>query len=101
MNLGQAVAVCLYELARHAKASFAPEKAALAKAGDLERLTTLLLDVLQSSGYVKSPQGRAKSRSGAPVEEKVRRFIRRMNLSASDAELLLGMLRQILWKLRS
>lgn len=101
MNLGQAVAVCLYELARDTKFSSRPEKQALATAGDLERLTSLLLDALQASGYVRTSQGRAKSPSAAPVEEKIRRFIRRMNLSAEDEELLLGMLRQILWKLRS
>ena len=101
MNLGHAVAVCLYELARDQKSSFAPEKLALAAAGDLERLTSLLLDALQASGYIKNSQGKAKSRSAAAPEEKVRRFIRRMNMSAADAELLLGMLRQILWKLRS
>jgi TrmH family RNA methyltransferase len=103
MNLGQAVAVCLYELARDAKPSSASEKVALATAGNLERLTTLLLDALQASGYLKKPSlgHTAKSRPAAPVEEKVRRFIRRMNLSAADTELLLGMLRQILWKLRS
>ena len=101
MNLGQAVAVCLYELARDQKSTFAPEKQALAAAGDLERLTSLLLDALQASGYIKNSQGKAKSRSAAAPEEKVRRFIRRMNMSAADAELLLGMLRQVLWKLRS
>jgi len=99
MNLGQAVAICLYELARDAKSSFAPEKATVAAAGDLERLTSLLLEALRRSGYSKNSQSHAKSRSAAPIEEKVRRFIRRMNLSAGDAELLLGMLRQILWKL--
>jgi hypothetical protein len=31
----------------------------------------------------------------------VRRLIRRLHLDAGDAELLLGMLRQILWKLRA
>src|SRR5262245_44955582 len=101
MNLGQAVAVCLYELARDSESSFAHEKPALAKAGDLERLASLLLDLLQASGYVKNSQAQAKSRSASPMEEKIRRFIRRMNLSAADAELLLGMLRQILWKVRS
>jgi len=35
------------------------------------------------------------------TEEKARRLIRRMNLSSRDAEVYLGMLRQILWKLRS
>ena len=101
MNLGQAVAVCLYELARDQKSTFAPEKQALAAAGDLERLTSLLLDALQTSGYIKNSQGKAKSRSAAAPEEKIRRFIGRVNMSAADAELLLGMLRQVLWKLRS
>ena len=102
MNLGQAVAVCLYELASTAKPSLIAKKPVLATSGDLELLTTLLLDALQASGYLKKPTlSRAtKSRSAAPAEEKVRRFIRRMNLSPADAELLLGMLRQILWKLR-
>lgn len=101
MNLGQAVAVCLYELARDVKPSIACEKVALATADDLERLTSLLLDALQAGGYLKESQKPVKTRSGAPTEEKIRRFIRRMNLSAEDAELLLGMLRQILWKLGS
>lgn len=101
MNLGQAVAVCLYELARDPKPSFEQEKPAHATAGDLERLTSLLLDALQASGYVKNSVGHAKSHSAAPTEEKVRRFIRRMNLSDADAELLHGMVRQILWKIRS
>ena len=99
MNLGQAVAVCLYELARDPKSSSVPEKPAVASGGDLERLTSLLLDALQASGYVKNSQGSTKSRSASPVEEKVRRFTRRMNLAGPDADLLLGMLRQILWKL--
>lgn len=101
MNLGQAVAVCLYELARDVKPSIAREEVALATAGDLERLTSLLLDALKASGYLRESQKPAQSRSLSPVEEKIRRFIRRMNLSTEDAELLLGMVRQILWKLRS
>jgi len=40
-------------------------------------------------------------RSAAPAEERIRRFIRRLSLSEADAELLLGMLRQILWKLQT
>jgi tRNA/rRNA methyltransferase len=102
MNLGQAVAVCLYELARDAKSSFAPERATLATAGDLDRLTSLLLEALQASGYLKSNTRSAeRARSAAPADEKIRRLIRRMNLSTDDAELLLGMMRQILWKLRA
>lgn len=100
MNLGQAVAICLYELARDAKSYLKAKESALATAGELERLTSLLLNALQTSEYIKNSKGQAKSRSAAHVEEKVRRFIRRMNLSTEDAELLLGMLRQILWKFR-
>jgi TrmH family RNA methyltransferase len=100
MNLGQAVAVCLYELARAAKTNAPAKKLRLAPAGDLERLTSLLLDALNASGYLRNRQpDNTKLRSAAPAEEKIRRFVRRMNLSSADAELLLGMLRQILWKL--
>src|SRR6267378_3217164 len=49
MNLGQAVAVCLYELARDGKIVRRTERAAAS--GDLERITAVLLDVLRSSGY--------------------------------------------------
>ncbi len=101
MNLGQAVAVCLYELARESQASLKPEKHAPATAADLERLTTLLLDALRSSGYLKSnPSGLQKRRSAAPTEEKIRRLVRRLHLSTADADLTLGILRQILWKSR-
>jgi TrmH family RNA methyltransferase len=102
MNLGQAVAVCLYELARVPQAVSKPEKHVPATAADLERLTTLLLDALRSSGYLKSnPSGLQKRRSAAPTEEKIRRLVRRLHLSTTDAALTLGILRQIFWKLRS
>ena len=97
MNLGQAVAVCLYELARDSMSTSAVEKSALATASDLERLTSLLLDTLQLSSYLKPETSRVNQRrSAAPPDEKIRRLIRRLNLSAEDAQLLLGMLRQIL-----
>jgi tRNA/rRNA methyltransferase len=99
MNLGQAVAVCLYELARDPRAIVKPEKHVAATSGDLERLTNLLLDAMRSSGYLKSTPGRAKRhRSAAPTEEKIRRLVHRLRLSSSDAELTMGILRQILWK---
>src|SRR5437899_9046556 len=50
MNLGQAVAVCLYELARDPQASVKLEKHVPATAADLERLTALLLHALRPSG---------------------------------------------------
>jgi TrmH family RNA methyltransferase len=102
MNLGQAVAVCLYELDRDSRGLPKPGKHVPAGAADLERLTTLLLDALRSSGYLKSnPSGLQKRRTGAPTEEKIRRLVHRLHLSASDAELTLGILRQIFWKLAS
>jgi tRNA/rRNA methyltransferase len=88
MNLGQAVAVCLYELTRKAAAP-KPEKRKRARAEDLERLTARLNQVLALSGYVHS--------SG--TEAKIRRLVRRLDLPAHDAEVWLGMMRQIQWKL--
>lgn len=94
MNLGQAVAVCLYELVRDAKASRRSEKRALATAGEVERVTALLLELLGTSVYMEPH--RASS-----TEERVRRMVRRLNLSARDVEVWLGVLRQILWKMHS
>lgn len=102
MNLGQAVAVCLYELARNPGSATRSEKPVAAAAADLERLTTMLFEALYASGYVKTgPQSKTVPQSPALATEKIRRFVRRLDLSASDAELFLGILRQILWKLRS
>lgn len=101
MNLGQAVAVCLYEFVRGKKET-APAKAApgrkpvrkegrSATSAEMERLTQVLLEVLRASGYV-NPRA-------AAAEEKLRRLVRRMELRGNDAEVLLGMMRQIAWKL--
>ena len=92
MNLGQSVAVCMYELIRDVKAKSAIVKMTAARAGEIERLTQVLLEDLRISGYVKP-------RTATSTEEKVRRLVRRLKLSAADAELLTGMLRQVAWKL--
>jgi len=93
MNLGQAVALCLYELARDSKAAMSrPGKIRGATAGDVEQITRMLLDVLEKSGYVNP------STSGS-TEEKVRRLVRRLEVSGKDAPVLMGMLRQVLWKI--
>jgi tRNA/rRNA methyltransferase len=93
MNLGQAVAVTLYELHRSpAAARRLPEAASLASGAELERLTLLLEQVLARSGY--SDFNRETSAS-----DKTRRLIRRLSLSSRDAAIVAGMLRQILWKL--
>jgi TrmH family RNA methyltransferase len=92
LNLGQAVAICLYELRRDSQAAaqrFAPS--ANASAEDYERITSLLIELLSRSGYTQA----ATSQSS---ELKVRRLVRRLGLSAADSQMWLGMLRQILWK---
>jgi tRNA/rRNA methyltransferase len=94
MNLGQAVAVCLYELARDAEAVRQSEKLKFAAAGDVERITTVLLEALRASGFL----GR---RTVADSDQRIRRLVRRLHLPARDAVIWLGILRQILWKLHS
>ena len=95
MNLGQAVAVCLYEIVRNPAAAKAkPEARRAASAGELERLTERLEEALDRSGYVHAPvEGSTRL--------KIRRLVRRLSLNAHDAEVWMGMLRQILWKLKS
>jgi TrmH family RNA methyltransferase len=94
MNLGQAVAVCLYELARSSKAisTAKPDVPRSATAGDIDRVASLLLDALRLSGSLKT-------RSPTHTEEKLRRLMRRHNLTAEDAKFWLGMFRQIVYTL--
>jgi TrmH family RNA methyltransferase len=94
MNLGQAVAVCLYELIRDTKAARTTEKVKSASSAELERITTTLLEAMRASGYLDR-------RPIADVDERMRRLVRRLNLPARDAVVWLGILRQIVWKLRS
>jgi tRNA/rRNA methyltransferase len=92
MNLGQAVALSLYELARDPQAvQVRPEKSKPAAAAENEQITAMLIEVLQECGYVNPV-------TAASTEEKVRRLVRRLAIAARDAPVLLGMLRQILWK---
>jgi TrmH family RNA methyltransferase len=94
MNLGQAVAVCLYELIRDARTPRLPEKLPLASAAEVERITTMLLDALHLSGFLEL-------RRVADSDQRIRRLVRRLNLPARDAIIWLGMLRQIAWKMRA
>ena len=95
MNLGQAVAVCLYEIARMQAVK---KPSALVdtptSAAEIERITQVLHETLVESGHLHR-------NSGKPAEERLRRFVQRLALSSVDSEVLLGMLRQIVWKLRS
>ena len=93
MNLGQAVAVCLYELARSVPLEPKSANIERATAGQTEHITECLLDSLRISGYVKPG-------TDDMFEKKARSLILKFNLEAYDAKLLLGMVRQIVWKLR-
>jgi tRNA/rRNA methyltransferase len=93
MNLGQAVALCLYELARDPSGADArPERRRPATAGETEQITAMLLEALGASGYINPL-------TAASTEDKVRRLVRRLDIGARDAPVLMGMLRQMLWKL--
>jgi TrmH family RNA methyltransferase len=96
MNLGQAVAVCLYELARGglegAKEILANTDAP-ATAEDRERLTQLLLDVMHITEYTRRFPANAQ-------EPQVRSLVQSLGASHSEAETWMGILRQILWSAR-
>lgn len=96
MNLGQSVAICLYELKRDQEAVNQAEypSPAPAAAESVERLTNVLLQLLTESAYTQE-------RTSESSELKLRRLIHRLRLPEHDAEILLGMLRQILWKVRN
>jgi tRNA/rRNA methyltransferase len=93
MNLGQAVAVCLFGLSRNVADKAIPKEAEPASSGEIEKITQGLYEALKVSGYVKPG-------NDAVSEKKVRRLLLRFNLQAMDAKVLLGMVRQIVWKLR-
>jgi tRNA/rRNA methyltransferase len=92
MNLGQAVAVCLYEIARSPVKPAEPKKTRPATTRELEQMTQMLLDASRRSGYMNPVVATS-------TENKVRRMVRRLNLSGRDVLVWMGMLRQILWKL--
>jgi TrmH family RNA methyltransferase len=115
MNLGQAAAVVLYELGREERTNAegaektqgtrrrgektAPlnltkkgKRGEFAEMETVERIGEGLLEALRMSGYIAA-------RGEATAEEKLRRMLRRFSMEAADAEVLLGMVRKILWKL--
>jgi tRNA C32,U32 (ribose-2'-O)-methylase TrmJ len=105
MNLGQAAAVVMYEIGGKGskgkeklienvrlKAIAPVKKKEFAEMETVERIGEALLEALRKSGYVAA-------RGEAKAEEKLRRMLRRFSMEAADAEVLLGMVRKILWKL--
>jgi tRNA C32,U32 (ribose-2'-O)-methylase TrmJ len=69
-----------------------PEKRTPASSAEIERVIETLLEALAASGY-------PKLNTSTSFHSAVRRFVRRLHLHNGDAEFLLGMLRQMVWKM--
>jgi tRNA/rRNA methyltransferase len=107
MNLGQAVAVCLYALAAYADFSRtdaqsenhalpampAETKALAAPSGRLDLLGGVIEEAMQAAGY--SPRTMQ-----AANRHDLRLLLRRLALSEHDTRRALGLFRRILWRLR-
>jgi len=98
MNLGQAVAVCCYELSRARIVSKAEPTVRLhlsdpANLQSLDHIFARAECVLEEVGYLKP-----KSREATLV--KLRRLMMELRLTNSDAKILGGILAQIQWKLK-
>lgn len=94
MNLGQSVAVCLYEIARSGKIAAEGKIEKRATSAELDRLTETFLEAIAVSGFIRyGAEGLA--------EEKLRRLVRRLDINSPDGAVLTGMFRKILWKIHS
>ncbi len=97
MNLGQAAALCLYELARMdstpgpASTLTLPDEP-LANAESMERITALLTEVLIGCEFPGLAPGQ-RTRA-------MRSMLRRWRLTERDSVMASGFLRQMLWKIR-
>lgn len=93
MNLGQAVAVCLYEYARTDAKPRQSRNEKAVEGAEAEQMVQMLLEVLEESGYTNRI-------TAVSTELKIRRWVRRMRLGPMDVPLMLGILRQVLWRFR-
>ena len=101
MNLGQAVAVCLYELASRGfsmQAGAGTEEAAAsgdlrARSAELERLAGVVEETMLAAGYSPGVMEAANRHD-------LRVLLRRLRLSAADTRRTMGLFRRILWRLR-
>jgi tRNA/rRNA methyltransferase len=97
MNLGQAVAVCLYELASRVFAAettpLEPAPGHATPSGRLELLAGLVEETMQGAGY--SPRTMQ-----AANRHDLRLLLRRLALSEHDTRRILGLFRRILWQLK-
>jgi tRNA/rRNA methyltransferase len=99
MNLGQAVAVCLYELTRgvpeedgEGETAPAVGESPNAASGALDRLAEVIEETMRTAGY--SPRT-----MGAANRHDLRLLLRRIRLTPTDTRRALGVFRRILWRL--
>ena len=96
MNLGQAVAVCLYELATRMNSTGSDPlaiPAAATTSGNLETLASLIEEVMTAANYSPASMQAANRHD-------LRMLLRRLYLNAADTRRALGLFRRILWRLR-
>lgn len=93
MNLGQAVAVCLYELVRNPEQTSNVGLREAARAEDVERFLGLFREVSEETGYMQRYPANAR-------ETQLRQLVLRMGLTAEDMPVWMGVMRQMLWKVR-
>jgi tRNA/rRNA methyltransferase len=94
MNLGQAVAVCLYELVRERPLTQPSKPVEPASAAEQERLTALLAELLEATEYTRHHPANSTLAD-------LRRLVLRLQLTRSDVPVWMGIIRQALWKLRN
>ncbi len=96
MNLGQAVAVCLYELATRLampiESAAAPSEP-LAMAARLEMLAEVIDETMEAANYSPAVM-RDANRHDLCV------LLRRLTITERDARRVLGIFRRVLWKLK-
>lgn len=98
MNLGQAVAVCLYELASRAfspaePAAAPPEDIQLASGARLDLVAAAVEQAMEAADY--SPAGMREAN-----RHDLRLLLRRLTLTERDARRILGLFRRIVWHLK-
>lgn len=101
MNLGQAVAVCLYELAAHTYAGTelavtgkeSSEPPPVAESGSLELLAGVVEQVMDAAHYSPATMREANRHD-------MRLLLRKLAPTERDVRRILGLFRRILWRLR-
>jgi TrmH family RNA methyltransferase len=97
INLGQAVAVCLYEIARNPDAASpqpsAPTIVSDAASVQLDRLAALIEETMEAVNYTTRGM---RSANGAAL----RILLRRLMPKDADLRRMMGLFRRILWQLR-